>query len=162
MLRSARHAVSSCHKVVTRRELSAGVVLFRRMRGRLWFAAVRPAGKPDGTWVLPKGLIDAGEGAPDAALREGYEETGVHARLVTKLGDVRYVYTWEGERVFKIVSFHLARAVRGRIGVLPAGMDVEVAAARWLPLEDAAHLLAYSGERAMAERALEALEHERR
>jgi 8-oxo-dGTP diphosphatase len=140
-----------------RRELSAGVVLVRRMRGRTWLAAVRPAGKPEGTWALPKGLLGRGESPPETALREGYEETGVSGRLGPKLGDVRYVYTWQGERVFKVVSFYLAYARRGRIGALPEGMDVEVAEARWLPLDDAPRLLAYRGERQMAERAHEAL-----
>ena len=51
-------------------------------------------------------------------------------RLGPKLGDVRYVYTWQGERVFKVVSFFLAHARAGRIGELPAGMEVEVAEAR--------------------------------
>ena len=106
---------------MSRRELSAGVVLVRRMRGTHWFAAVQPRGKPDGTWALPKGLIDPGERPDETALREGFEETGVHGRLASKLGDVRYVYTWQGERVFKVVSFYLAYARRGRIGSLPAG-----------------------------------------
>jgi len=127
------------------------------MHGRLWFAAVRPQGKPDGTWALPKGLVDPGETTAEAAIREGFEETGVAGRLVTKLGDVRYVYTWEGERVFKIVSFFLARAGRGRIGELPPGMEVEVAEARWLPLADGPALLAYKGERDMAATAAESL-----
>ena len=127
------------------------------MRGAQWFAAVRPRGKPEGVWALPKGLIDEGESPAETALREGYEETGVRARLEGKLGDVRYVYTWRGERVFKIVSFYLAHAVGGRIGDLPAGMEVEVADARWLPLADAPRLLAYKGEREMAVKALEAL-----
>jgi len=127
------------------------------MHGRLWFAAVRPQGKPDGTWALPKGLVDPGETPAEAAIREGFEETGVAGRLVTKLGDVRYVYTWEGERVFKIVSFFLARAGRGRIGELPPGMEVEVAEARWLPLADGPALLAYKGERDMAATAAESL-----
>jgi ADP-ribose pyrophosphatase YjhB (NUDIX family) len=127
------------------------------MRGRWWVAAVRPQGKPHGTWALPKGLLDEGERPADTALREGYEETGVRGELVTKLGDVRYVYTWEGERVFKIVSFYLARAQEGRIGAIPPGMEVEVAEARWLPLENAPRLLAYRGEREMAERAHEEL-----
>ena len=140
-----------------RREFSSGLVLVRRMRGAHWFAAVRPQGKREGTWALPKGLVDAGESPAATALREGYEETGVTARLGPKLGDVRYVYTWEGERVFKIVSFYLAHAVSGRIGVLPAGMEVEVAEARWLRLDEAPRLLAYRGERQMAERAREAL-----
>ena len=76
---------------MTRREFSAGLVLVRRMRGRWWLAAVRPQGKREGTWALPKGLVDPGETPAEAALREGYEETGLRARLSSKLGDVRYV-----------------------------------------------------------------------
>ena len=127
------------------------------MRGRWWFAAVRPQGKREGTWALPKGIVDPGETPAATALREGFEETGVESRLASKLGDVRYVYTWEGERVFKVVSFFLAHALRGRIGALPPGMDVEVADARWLPLAEAPHLLAYKGERDMAVKAIEKL-----
>jgi 8-oxo-dGTP pyrophosphatase MutT (NUDIX family) len=140
-----------------RREFSAGVVLVRRMRGRWWLAAVRPQGKAEGTWALPKGLVDAGERPAETAIREGFEETGVAGRLGEKLGDVRYVYTWKGERVFKIVSFFLAHARGGRIGDLPAGMEVEVAEARWLPLADGPRLLAYKGEREMAAKAAETL-----
>ena len=146
-----------CYKVTMRREFSAGCVLVRRMRGRWWLAAVRPQGKKAGTWALPKGLVDRGERPAETALREAHEETGVGATLVEKLGDVRYVYTWEGERVFKVVSFFLARAAGGRIGELPPGMEVEVAEARWLPLEDAPRLLAYRGERDMAALAAERL-----
>jgi 8-oxo-dGTP pyrophosphatase MutT (NUDIX family) len=140
-----------------RREFSSGLVLVRRMRGRWWFAAVQPQGKRAGIWALPKGLIDEGETPVETALREGFEETGVEGRLPSKLGDVRYVYTWEGERVFKVVSFFLAQALRGRIGALPPGMDVEVADARWLPLADAHRLLTYRGERDIAAKAMEKL-----
>jgi 8-oxo-dGTP pyrophosphatase MutT (NUDIX family) len=128
------------------------------MHGRWWFAAVRPRGKPLGTWALPKGLIAEGEGAVDAALREAEEETGVRAELVSKIRDIRYVYTWQGDRVFKVVSFFLARAAGGRIGELPAGMEIEIAEARWLPLADATDLLAYKGERETAAKGLELLE----
>jgi 8-oxo-dGTP pyrophosphatase MutT (NUDIX family) len=140
-----------------RREFSAGLVLVRRMQGRWWLAAVRPQGKSEGIWALPKGLVAQGESPAQTAQREGFEETGVRARVVAKLGDTRYVYTWKGERVFKVVSFFLARAQGGRIGVLPPGMDVEVAEARWVRLSDAPGLLAYKGEREMAEKAVERL-----
>jgi 8-oxo-dGTP pyrophosphatase MutT (NUDIX family) len=142
---------------VARREISSGVVLVRRMRGRWWLAAVRPQGKPEGIWALPKGIVGRGESPAETALREGFEETGIRPRLGEKLGDVRYVYTWKGERVFKIVSFYLAFATGGRIGALPAGMEIEVAEARWLPLDDAPQLLAYKGERDMAGEAVEKL-----
>lgn len=140
-----------------KREFSAGGVLLRRMRGRWWVAAIRPVGKTPGVWALPKGLIAPGERGPETAVRETYEETGVAAAVERKLGDVRYVYTWGGERIFKVVGFFLLRPRRGRLGALPSGTEHEVAEVRWLPLEDAVRLLAYDGEREMARLALEAL-----
>ena len=80
-----------------------------------------------------------------------------HAR---KLGDVRYVYTWEGERVFKVVSFYLFRYRSGRLGDVPPEHAHEVADVRWLPLEEAPRLLAYRGERDMTAEALAVLANE--
>jgi 8-oxo-dGTP pyrophosphatase MutT (NUDIX family) len=140
------------------REFSAGGVLVRRIRGREMVAAIRPGGKREGVWALPKGRIDPGERPEETALREVCEETGVEGRLEEKLGDIRYVYTWDGERIFKVVSFYLVRAVRGRIGEIADEMRIEVEEARWLPLEEAPRLLAYGGEREMVRKALERLE----
>jgi 8-oxo-dGTP pyrophosphatase MutT (NUDIX family) len=139
------------------REISSGGVLVRRMRGRWWIAAIRPAGKGPGIWALPKGRVDAGEEPAATAVREVAEETGLAGDLEGKLGDVRYVYTWEGRRIFKIVSFYLLRHRSGRIGDVPAEHRHEVAEARWLPLDDAPRLLAYRGEKDMAARALSLL-----
>jgi 8-oxo-dGTP pyrophosphatase MutT (NUDIX family) len=142
------------------REFSAGGVLVRTIRGRRMVAAIRPRGR-EKVWALPKGRIDAGETAAETAVREVREETGVEGRVVEKLGDVRYVYTasWKGgERIFKVVSFFLLRAGRGRIGAIDEAMRVEVAEARWLPLEEAPRLLSYGGEREMVAKALERLE----
>ena len=132
------------------------------MRGRWWLAVVRPrreAHRPQ-VWALPKGLVGTGESPAETASREVTEETGVEGRLVTKLGDVRYVYTWQGERVFKVVSFFLFRYRRGRLGDIPPEHAHEVDEARWLPLDEAPRLLAYKGEREMAERARKALAEE--
>jgi 8-oxo-dGTP pyrophosphatase MutT (NUDIX family) len=129
------------------------------MRGRWWVAAITPRrdGPAREIWVLPKGHVEPGERDAETAAREVYEETGIRARVERKLGDVRYVYTWDGERVFKIVSFFLLRPVGGSLGDLPPGMEVEVAEARWLPLDEAPRRLAYTGEREMAEKAREVL-----
>ena len=137
-----------------RREFSAGGVLVRRLRGQWVLAAIRPAGREPPVWALPKGLIDQGEKPEQAAVREVAEETGVEARLVTKLGDIRYVYMWAGERVFKVVSFYLLRYRSGRLGEIAPEQKVEVAEVRWFPLEEGPRLLAYKGEREMAEKAL--------
>jgi len=166
------------------REISAGGVVIRKRDGAWWMAAIEPptestrsvaGAKPDRSrsgqsrsrhsspWrrrvlALPKGLVDPGERPLESALREVYEETGVEAEAVAKLGDSKYVYTraWgDRERVFKIVSFYLMRYLSGRINDIAPEMRIEVARARWIRLEDAAKLLAYGGEKQMARRALE-------
>ena len=94
-------------------------------------AAIRPQGTPVGTWALPKGTLDPGEEPAATALREVLEETGIEGRLVEKLGDVKYTYTRRGGlRVFKIVSFYLLRASRGRIGAIDEAMPT-AAIAPW-------------------------------
>ena len=143
--------------MAVKREFSAGGVLVRRLDGRWHLAAIRPAGKREGTWALPKGRIDPGERAEATALREVAEETGAHGRPVGKLGDVRYWFNWQGERVFKVVSFFLVRYGGGRLGDVPEAFRHEVAEVRWLPLDEAPRLLAYGGERDMARRAQERL-----
>ena len=96
----------------------------------------------------------------EAALREVREETGVVTEPVAKLADIKYVYvrSWgDKERVFKIVSFYLLRYQSGTINDISKEMRIEVALAKWIPLDDAPKLLAYSGEKQMARQALEYL-----
>jgi 8-oxo-dGTP pyrophosphatase MutT (NUDIX family) len=140
-----------------RREFSAGGVLVRRLRGRWMVAAIRPRREGPAVWALPKGHVDPGEGAEATALREVTEETGAAGRSLGKLGDVRYWFNWDGERVFKVVSFFLVRYGSGRLGDLPEAFRHEVAEVRWLPLEEAPSLLTYRGEQDMAQKAWERL-----
>jgi 8-oxo-dGTP pyrophosphatase MutT (NUDIX family) len=132
------------------REFSAGGVVVRRMEGRPFVAVVRVR---DAILALPKGHPDGHESAAAAARREVREETGVDAELVEKLGDIRYWYAREGERVMKIVAFFLFRYSSGDV----ADHDQEVEEALWIPLDEAPERLAYEGERQMAESALSRL-----
>ena len=81
------------------------------------------------------------------------EETGLEATPVEKLGDIRYWYARDGDRVLKIVSFFLLRYRSGRL----EDHDHEVEEALWIPLEEAPARLAYRGEKEMAETALSQL-----
>ncbi|MBE2253885.1 MAG: NUDIX domain-containing protein [Myxococcus sp.] len=133
------------------REFSAGGIVIRDAEGRLEVAVIRPAGKS--VTALPKGHIDPGEDAAQAATREVEEETGLIAKLEGKLGDVKYVYRWRGNTIFKEVAFFLFRYQSGQIDVLTEQMRKEVDRAYWLPLDEALTRLTYPGEREMATRA---------
>jgi len=136
------------------REFSSGGLMIRNFRGRPFVAVIQVR---EGVIALPKGHPEGGEPAVEAAAREVREEAGVEGEPVEKLGDVRYWYWREGERVLKIVSFFLFRYRSGSV----ENHDHEVESAAWLPLEEAAEKLTYKGEREMAEAALSALRRER-
>jgi len=147
------------------REISAGGVVLRRMQNRWWIAVIEPQSSREKreargktVWALPKGWVDAGEEPSNTAIREVREETGVNAEVITKLTDIKYVYvrTWgDGARVFKVVSFFLLVYRSGELGDIPPEMRKEVRRVEWLPLEDAARVLSYSGEKQVAKMALE-------
>lgn len=99
---------------------------------------------------LPKGHADGDETPQAAAAREVREETGVEAELIDELGDVRYSYLRNGRRVEKVVRFYLFEYRSGDV----ADHDHEIEDARWMPLEEAARALSYTGEREMVVRAL--------
>jgi 8-oxo-dGTP pyrophosphatase MutT (NUDIX family) len=148
------------------REFSAGAVVARYMRKQWYVAVIEPGrhGEPEDrkdVVALPKGNVDPGEKPEQTAIREVLEETGLGAKTVTKLADIRYVYSrkWAGgEKIFKVVTFYLMLYQSGRIGRIKAEMQHEVRRAYWLPLQDAVTKLSYRGEKQMATRATEYLE----
>jgi 8-oxo-dGTP pyrophosphatase MutT (NUDIX family) len=132
------------------REHSAGGVVVRGFDGRPFVAVVHVR---SGVLALPKGHPDGDESMAEAARREVREEAGVEAEAVSPLGDVRYWYTRDGDRVMKIVTFYLFRYLSGDV----SDHDNEVEDAEWIPLDEAPDRLTYDGERKMARAALSAL-----
>jgi 8-oxo-dGTP pyrophosphatase MutT (NUDIX family) len=144
------------------REISAGGVVVRQTPSGWELAVIEPQTEsvasrktdkkrqPKQVLALPKGLIDPGEKPAETAVREVREETGINAKLIGKLTDIKYMYvrSWgDKQRVFKIVSFYLLLYESGTIDDVSPEMRVEVKQARWIALNDAEKKLAYRGER---------------
>ena len=100
--------------------------------------------------ALPKGHVDPGETPAQAAQREVREEAGLETDLVGELGEVRYWYQRNGQKIAKLVTFFLFDYRSGDV----ADHDDEVEVARWIPFEEAERTLTYKGEREMVRRAL--------
>jgi 8-oxo-dGTP pyrophosphatase MutT (NUDIX family) len=138
-------------------ELSAGGVV---VRGEQVVVIVPTRRASDGSSVLalPKGHIDPGDTALEAAEREVREETGIVAEPVQQLGEARYWYRRDGQTIPKSVSFFLFTYVSGDT----ADHDDEVEEARWIPLKDAQTELSHAAEREMVTRAVAHLEEQRK
>ncbi len=138
---------------VTREQVSAGGVVFRREGSRVEVALISVGGER--RWQLPKGIVDAGETPERAALREVREETGLVAEVVAPLEVIEYWYFSKSVaeprvRFHKYVHFFLMRYESGDV----SDHDAEVNEARWVEIGEAARTLAFKSERKVVEQAL--------
>ena len=108
-------------------------------------------------WSLPKGHLEAGETEQDTAVREVAEETGIHGRVIGKLGSIDFWFVAEGRRVHKTVHHFLLLAVDPVHGLELSDEDVEVSEVAWGPLGEVASRLAYADERRLLDRVADLL-----
>jgi len=139
-------------KIQTVEQVSAGGAAFR-FEKEVYEVAIIAVGS-NRRWQLPKGLIDAGESAETAALREVREEAGIETELLAPIEKIEYWYFGEqrGERMrfHKSVHFYLLAYRRGEV----ENHDAEVIEARWVNAVEAIEMLAFKGEKVVLEKAL--------
>lgn len=136
-----------------KREISAGGIVYKlpatSYERILWLVCKHSGYKK---WVLPKGLINDGETAEQAAVREVAEETGVRAKILAKIKPVeKYTYTLNGEKIFKIVQYFLMEYVSGDV----KDHDWEMEQVEWLPFKEAYKKLEYNGQKRVLQQAQE-------
>jgi ADP-ribose pyrophosphatase YjhB (NUDIX family) len=110
--------------------LQAALIARRDRRGRL-------------VWSLPKGHVEEGETAQEAAVREVFEETGIRGRILASLGTIDFWFMSEDRRIHKTVHHYLLEAEDVEL----SDADPEVAAVAWVALEDVADRLGHADER---------------
>lgn len=120
-----------------KREFSAGGIVFNKNKVLL------TKHSQNHYWGFPKGLIDPGQTSKEAALREVKEEGGVEAEIVEKVGESKYFYTFEGEKIFKIATYFLMKYISGD----PKNHDWEMEDAGWFEVSEALKLLSFGRDK---------------
>ena len=139
-------------------ETSAGGLVVERGTGTpraAVIARVNRAGRVE--WCLPKGHLEQGETAEQAAVREIEEETGIRGRIVRPLGTIEYRFSAEGRRVHKFVHHYLLVALGGTLSVA-GDPDQEAIDVAWVPLNQLGDVLTFPNERRIAREATALLE----
>lgn len=124
----------------TKKEHSAGGVILED--GSVLAIKMRNL-KGEEVWTFPKGHLDPGETAEQAALREVLEETGWEAEILSDLYTARYSFVRGDAEVDKDVRWFLVKRVGG--DGIPKTPD-EVLDMRWMTLEEAARDMSYASD----------------
>ncbi|HQU93835.1 MAG TPA: NUDIX hydrolase [Pyrinomonadaceae bacterium] len=132
-------------------QVSAGGVAHRVIDGRIEIVVIKTSS--EGRWQLPKGMIDPGETAEIAALREVHEEAGITCEIIEPIDVIEYwfVAAFDGptKRYHKKVHFYLMKYLNGDVN----DHDHEVVEARWVTIVEASRMLAFDTERELIEKA---------
>jgi 8-oxo-dGTP diphosphatase len=137
-----------------KKRISSGGVIYRRGTGEGIEVAI-VAVRDRRSWCLPKGIINKGEDAPTAALREVREETGLSGRIIDEIGRISYWYYLKEEmiRIHKTVHYYLLKYIDGSTD----DHDHEVDEAKWFPIDEALKKMSYKSERDIVLKAKEML-----
>ena len=134
---------------------SAGGVVFTRDSSTPQILLLK---HESGKWMLPKGTIEPGETPQEVALREVREETGLsNVRLVSDLGEERYLFFWRSEDTYydKTVRYYLLEFLGGETPVPQT--EEGFVACEWTSLDDALDRIKYKETREVVRRAKEVL-----
>jgi 8-oxo-dGTP pyrophosphatase MutT (NUDIX family) len=136
----------------TRRETSAGGVVFRRDGDRTLVLVIRDRHR---NWGFPKGHIERGEGPAEAAVREVREETGLTTLdVVAPLDTIQWTFRFRGRRIHKTCHFFALATSDER--TKPQRRE-GITDCRWVTIDHCERLLTHDNARAVLAGARDAI-----
>lgn len=136
-----------------KREFSAGGIVLNDKGEVLLIHNMAMRDPNKSYWGFPKGHIDKGESSKDAAVREIKEEVGLEVEVLEKIGESKYIFTKEGEKIFKVVVMFLMKAKTKELKVLKE----ELLGAQWFTKEEALEKLSFKQDKNLLRIALNKL-----
>ncbi|OGE31083.1 hypothetical protein A2631_05415 [Candidatus Daviesbacteria bacterium RIFCSPHIGHO2_01_FULL_44_29] len=139
-----------------KREFSAGGIVYYQDHQATKFLLIKNMAMRDlskSYWGFPKGHLQEKEGSKEAAVREVKEEVGIEAEITAKVGDSRYVFSVNGEKIFKVVIIFLMKAPSLDFKI----QQEEIQEARWVSGDEALELLSFSNDKKLFKQALDLL-----
>jgi len=132
------------------RETSAGGVVYRLHEGGALFLLIKDSYQ---NWGFPKGHLETGERAEEAAMREVREETGIDDLAMRgRIETIDWYFRFRGQLIHKVCHFFLMETRES--STLPQRAE-GITACRWSGYEDATSLVSYANARDVLRRAQE-------
>jgi 8-oxo-dGTP pyrophosphatase MutT (NUDIX family) len=132
------------------RETSAGGVVYRLHEGAALFLLIRDSYQ---NWGFPKGHLESGERAEDAALREVREETGIDdLALRGQIETIDWYFRFRGQLIHKVCHFYLMETTQATTNPQRAE---GITACRWVAFDEARSAISYANARKVLGRAHE-------
>ena len=130
------------------RETSAGGIVYRLADGAPLFLLIRDSYQ---NWGFPKGHVERGERAEDAALREVREETGLRSVEVRGAIDtIEWYFRFRGRLIHKVCHFYLMETADTDTSPQKAE---GITACQWVAFDAAWTAVSYANARTVLRRA---------
>ncbi len=124
--------------------------MYRLADGEPLFLLIRDSYQ---NWGFPKGHLESGERAEDAALREVREETGIaDVDLRGTIETIDWYFRFRGQLIHKVCHFFLMETAQAHTS--PQGTE-GITACQWVRFDEASSAISYANARLVLRRAQE-------
>ena len=131
-------------------ETSAGGVVYRLEGGAPLFLLIRDSYQ---NWGFPKGHLENGELAEDAAMREVREETGIDdVSLRGTIETIDWYFRFRGRLIHKVCHFFLMQTAQA---ITSPQRTEGITACQWVTFDEASSTISYANARLVLRRAHE-------